>query len=335
MSEILFIKTTNSSFVRKDEEFLKRNYATKVFHFKYGAFLRVFLSEIQLTLWVFRHIWHSKLLFIWFADYHSLIPILVAGVLGRKSVLVVGGYDVANMPELRYGVFVRKFRGLCAGCSLRNASFVLPVAESLIQDIYENVGDVKGTIEVIQTGYDYEKWKPNEPKTANQVLTVAIVDSHQRCRIKGIDLFIEIAKRMPDMEFVLVGVNDNGRDLIEKISIDNLVVVGRIQQDELLRYYQTARIYAQLSLREGLPNVLCEAMLCECVPVGSDIASIADVIGDTGIILKSREVDEGVNAIQEALKSDGGKLARHRIMRMFPQRKRDEALKELMDSLLV
>lgn len=333
MSEVLFIKTANSSFIKKDEAFLKRNYVTKVFHFKYGDFFRVLLSEIELSLWLSKHIRDSKLIFIWFADYHSLIPILIAKVLGRKSIVVVGGYDVAYMPELSYGVFVRKFRGFCARFSLKNASFVLPVAESLVRDINVNVGKVKGNIEVIQTGYNHEQWKLDGAKDANLVLTVGGVDSYQRFRIKGIDFFIEIAKRMPDLEFVIVGVTDKCRHDIEKVFPDNLTIVGWVQQDELLRYYQKARVYAQFSLREGLPNVLCEAMLCECVPVGSDIESIAKAIGDCGFILKERNADEAVKLIEKAmsLPESFGKKARKRIMENFTLEQRENKIISLME----
>ena len=32
-------------------------------------------------------------------------------------------------------------------------------------------------------------------------------------------------------------------------------------QEKLIPYYQKAKVYCQLSMREGLPNALCEALL--------------------------------------------------------------------------
>jgi len=39
---------------------------------------------------------------------------------------------------------------------------------------------------------------------------------------------------------------------------------GLVPDEELIKYYQKAKVY-QLSEYEGLPNALCEAMLCECL----------------------------------------------------------------------
>ena len=41
-------------------------------------------------------------------------------------------------------------------------------------------------------------------------------------------------------------------------------------------------------MSEGFPNALCEAMLCGCIPIGSNVASIPHIIGDKGYILKQK-----------------------------------------------
>jgi len=59
---------------------------------------------------------------------------------------------------------------------------------------------------------------------------------------------------------------------------------GIVPDEELIKYYQKAKVY-QLSEYEGLPNALCEAMLCECVPAGTRYCGIPTAIGDTGMCL--------------------------------------------------
>src|SRR5690606_39307412 len=49
---------------------------------------------------------------------------------------------------------------------------------------------------------------------------------------------------------------------------ENVTIVGPRPREALPAEYGAASVYLQLSRSEGLPNVLCEAMACGCIPVG-------------------------------------------------------------------
>jgi len=72
--------------------------------------------------------------------------------------------------------------------------------------------------------------------------------------------------------------------------------------------YNQAKVFVQASITEGMPNTLSEAMLLECIPVGSNINGIPDAIGETGIIIKHRKVEELEIGINKALKMNTGKM---------------------------
>jgi len=103
---------------------------------------------------------------------------------------------------------------------------------------------------------------------------------------------------------------------------------------ELLRFYQRARIYCQPSRREGLSNALCEAMLCGCIPVATDVGGTAGAVGDTGFVVPSSDPVALADAVDAARSSskDGAK-ARERVRALFPKERRERRLKEVVRSL--
>ena len=54
----------------------------------------------------------------------------------------------------------------------------------------------------------------------------------------------------------------------------------------LRKYFSTSQFYIQASRLEGLPNALCEAMLCECIPIGNSVFGIPSAIGNTGMLFE-------------------------------------------------
>lgn len=75
-------------------------------------------------------------------------------------------------------------------------------------------------------------------------------------------------------------------------------------------------------------------MLCECVPVGTDVPGIHTAIGNTGFYVPYGDVNATVDALKMAIVSDKGQLARDRIKNLFPLEKRESQLIEIIDGML-
>jgi glycosyltransferase involved in cell wall biosynthesis len=239
--------------------------------------------------------------------------------------VVVGGYEVAKVPEIGYGAMLNPKSARRVKYVLQNADTVLTVDDSLKMDAIKNVGVNGENIQTVPTGYDYEKFKP-EGEKENLVLTVAYVNNITIKR-KGLETFIKVAEILPDIKFAVVGPHlDSCIDKLKSIAGYNVEFTGFVSDEGLLRYYQKAKVYCQLSRYEGLPNALCEAMLCECAPVGTKNCGIPTAIGDTGFYVPYGDGKATAEAIKKALKSDKGKEARERIKNMFPIEKREDKL---------
>jgi glycosyltransferase involved in cell wall biosynthesis len=96
------------------------------------------------------------------------------------------------------------------------------------------------------------------------------------------------------------------------------------------------RFYLQLSATEGFPNALAEAMLCACVPIGSAVAAIPLMIGQTGYVLPKKDLHALVSLLKTA-EADylpaKGVGARERIQTYFPLAEREKRLLALCEAV--
>ena len=113
-------------------------------------------------------------------------------------------------------------------------------------------------------------------------------------------------------------------------------MLDAVKNEELIDIFSSCEFYLQLSMAEGFPNSLCEAMLCECIPIGSNVFSIPEIIGDSGFVLKNRSGDELKQILQQALNADKDvlkKKARLRITENYTLESRKAKLLSLCSSL--
>lgn len=327
---ILFVHTDFATFVRADYEILRRHFPVLRFHYKAGKGLRVNLwAQATMSFWLLRNIGRAKCVYVWFADYHSLLPVLFARLLGRKSIVVVGGYDAAKVPELGYGAHVTNFRSFCVRTSCNLATLILPVSEFIKKEISGFCTAKNCTL--IYNGADPALFQTTGGHR-DGVLTVCAADDVRTVLRKGVDFFQEIAQAVPDQEFTVVGVTGKARQFLEKRKIPNLRIVGRLTQNELMTYYQKAKVYCQLSVYEAFGLALAEAMLCGCIPVGSTDAATPEVMGSVGFLIKSRDPVVAAETIRAALTCSESLslIARQRILDHFSIQRRERALRELI-----
>ncbi|MFI5171713.1 MAG: glycosyltransferase family 4 protein [Chitinophagales bacterium] len=326
-----------ASFVKNDEQLFKKHFRVKSHYFVQTKqmLLFSFIKQFSIILW-----WlpRTDIYISFFAGYSSFLPGVFSKITGKPHLIILGGTDCSSFPSINYGSFSKKILGWFTGTSLKMATRLAPVAETLIDapnTYYDKDYPRQGYINfcsasrekstVVHIGYNSEMFYSGAEKKEKTFLTVANMTAANYFR-KGIDLIFEMATRFPDCTYTIVG---NSADIKYGAIPQNIYLLPFIKYEELKNLYSTHQFYFQLSIMEGFPSAPCEAMLCECVPITSNVGALPVIVGDTGFILDKRDADQLEKIIQTALNADVkylGKQARERIIREFPLSTRDKLI---------
>lgn len=287
--KVLFIYTHFSSFVKNDFEILSKEFDVTPYCFKAKKGLWPTLKELaRQTVYCLGHIRKFDVVFIWFADQHSLIPVMTAKLTAKRSYLVAGGYDVCRIPYLNYGVFCSRSRGLAARLSMKYSSFNLAVSEHVKRKIRFIVRK-NSNIRI------YNCIKPEIQASAahfkrDMVLTVANIDNERTFLLKGIDLFVDTARLMPEISFCIAGFNKENLDYLIKNFPENVTVLGKQDPAGLADLYQKSLVYCQLSQSESFGIALAEGIYYGCIPLITNQGGMPEVVGDKNQLVSRNAV---------------------------------------------
>lgn len=140
-----------TSFIRKDFELLIKKFDMR----------RIRARPRTLIIKLLMNVPKVDLVFIWFAGWHAFLSVLLAKVFRKKSIVVVGGYDAARVPEINYGVFTSWWRGRLAKWVYKNVDKILVVDESLKHMILKYTKlKISKKIVTLPTGHSCKMFKP-------------------------------------------------------------------------------------------------------------------------------------------------------------------------------
>lgn len=119
---------------------------------------------------------------------------------------------------------------------------------------------------------------------------------------KGVYDCLEIAKRLPDIQFRFVGKgNDEFEDRAKEYNLSNVVFTGQKDREGVKEELKKADVFLFMSFfrGEGFSNALCEAMAAGLPCVVTDWAANRDMIGETGgRVVGVRDISAAVEAIK-------------------------------------
>jgi len=278
--------------------------------------------------------------FCWFASIWFVPVVAIARLLRIPVVVVCGGYDVANLPEIKYGNMRPSAARILTRFVLRSASIILPFSRSAERETRENGGVGADKVRMIYLATD-----DATPATgasggdiAKQpvVLTVGNIDASTLTR-KGLLTVAAVSRLMPDVQFLMVGAAEpSSLGQLRDAAGPNLTFTGRVDDANLHQLMASAKVVFQPSRHEGFGMAVAEAMLYGAVPVVSRLFSLPEVAGDIGYYGDPDNPASFVQAIRLALASPAevGAAARAHVLKEFPIQRRRSALFSVLEGLL-
>jgi len=343
---LLYLYPVRTSFIERDIALLSLHFDVHYHALLRGPKWTLPWRLVLQAVFLLRHTAWNKDVICHFAGYHSVLP----AIIGRRCLIILAGNDCASFPNIGYGNHRKRLLACATRFSARHATHLLPVDGTLMRctqtydaDAPAAQGIMSFTINldtpytVVPYGFDAVQWRPNDQDERDTGLLICVAvgiapDNATHLR-KGIDLLLQAAVELPSMRFVVVGAEEAG---IYTALPSNVQVLGRVGPDELRNLLTTASWYMQVSVMEGFPNALCEAMLCGCIPIVSNVAAMPRIVDSIGIVVPHRNAAELVNALRLADGLSGeerllrSRSARERIQQQHTMELRADALLKVL-----
>lgn len=116
---------------------------------------------------------------------------------------------------------------------------------------------------------------------------------------KGLEVYLEVAKQMPDIKIVMIGQKT---DIKLPSNIISLPPTGSIE--ELAQYYSMADVLFNFSIQETFGKVAAEALACGTPLIVNNATANPELPGPCGYVVENNNVQQVVDAIR-SIRSKG------------------------------
>ena len=172
----------------------------------------------------------------------------------------------------------------------------------------------------------------------NTLLIKGYQGKHGRC-IPVLEAILRLKTELKNYKIVVFGADIEVAEFVENSEMENwnnLVILRKISELEVLKLMGQSLIYIGNSLSDGMPNTLLEAIIMGAYPVQSNPGGATEEIivnGKNGLLIENPEnVDEIRDLIQKAI-SDKESLKRgieYNFKNIKPQLERETVKKQVL-----
>lgn len=208
---------------------------------------------------------------------------------------------------------------------LNQAFFVIPNCMSLYEKLKKWGIEKSKITEPVYNSVDTDLFRPlNIPRSDK--FTVAYAG--RICPEKRVAEFLEIAKDLKDIKFIMAGSKE-----MEITIPENVEYLGKIPFEQMPRFYNMADILALPSLTEGFPSVILEAYACE-KPVLVAEEAFPKELKVFGIVANLKDFGQKIRELQKTDLKSIGMEARKYVKENFSWKHYGESIKVYLEKAI-
>jgi glycosyltransferase involved in cell wall biosynthesis len=231
---------------------------------------------------------------------------------------------------------------------LKDMNLVFPDLDFMFSDcqrdyLLANEHGFKGNFLGVFPGRGGFNFKMSDPllksfEKRNTLLIKGYQGKHGRC-IPVLEAILRLKTEFQNYKIVVFGADIEVAEFVENSEMENwnnLVILRKISELEVLKLMGQSLIYIGNSLSDGMPNTLLEAIIMGAYPVQSNPGGATEEIivnGKNGLLIENPEnVDEIRDLIQKAI-SDKESLKRgieYNFKNIKPQLERETVKKQVL-----
>ncbi len=195
------------------------------------------------------------------------------------------------------------------------ADHIITISNYTKKDIIKFLGIPKNKITVIPLAVDHKLFNANRVSdikvnkikkkfSINSEYFFSISELHPRKNLEFlIRVFFDVSKTLNDYKLVLAGKKNKYYDklfnLANKLKIaDKILFIGYVSEEEKIILYKNATIFLFPSYYEGFGLPPLEAMACGTPVISSNTSSLAEIIGNGGILISPTDRKGWVDSVK-------------------------------------
>lgn len=329
--KILFLINDDGSFVHHDFEILSSSvHKVDLLSLQHRPFTASkFLGDLI-------KIYHADALFSWFGSLQFLPYFFFAKILCKKIYIVSGGFDVAYAPMINHGAFTQNLpRRFLRKILFRFASKVFAVSKFNFNEGLKNARIPAHKLHMVPLGFPpinevLLSWKERD----QQICMIANVDRKSWLN-KGLSQFIEIAKLLPQYQFVHIGrISEEIQNQISHLIPQNLKLAGFLDYrgQDFINLLNRSKVIVQLSYYESFCASLIDGAMMGCSPIAWDRAALPETLHGLGQVIPYNDLEMMIKKISEIISIEQNvEVTAEKARLKYPQAERKKQLLELMD----